>query len=409
MENYMKKIMPIFIGQTFSLLTSAIVQYAVIWYITFTTGSALYLAIATIAGILPQIIVGPFAGVLIDRWNRKRVMIFADLFVAIATVGLVIMFAIGEVSITGICIILAVRALGSAFHSPSLQASIPLIVPEDKLTRVSGINQTLTSLTTILAPILAGILYGVWKIEFIILLDLIGAVIGVCTLLPIKIPKQEIRKEKLKIFSEMKEGFMEIKSSKFLTAITLFIIIVSVIFMPIGSLFPLMTSNFFNLQPIHASIAETAFSVGMLIGGIIFAIWGGFKKKQYTLIFSMLILGIGLLVAGFLSPSMFVLFVIATALMGTMAPFFNGIYIAMIQIRIKPEKLGRVFSIITSLMLLATPIGLLVSAPVAEKIGVEKWFFISGVIMVIACILALISKTIREEKWEKEVLNEEEI
>ena len=116
MENYKKTFAKIFAGQTISLLTSAIVQYAIIWYLTFKTGSAMVLAFATIAGILPQILLGPFAGVLVDRLDRKKVMMASDSLVAFSTFILVIIFMIREPSIWEMCFILAIRSIGTTFQ-----------------------------------------------------------------------------------------------------------------------------------------------------------------------------------------------------------------------------------------------------------------------------------------------------
>ena len=406
MQEYKKTFTKIFIGQTFSLLTSAIVQYAIVWYLTFTTGSAIVLSIAMIVATLPQIILGPFAGVIVDRIDRKKIMMFSDSFIAITTLILVIMFMVGSVPTAAIYIVLAVRSLGSTFHTPSFQASIPLIAPEDKIVQISGINQTITSVTNIFAPMLAGILYSAWKIEFVMLLDIIGAVFGVISIAIVKIPKIEKRKERVQVFKEMKEGIHEIKNSKFISVMVIYVTIISIIFMPVGTLFPLMTSNYFGLQPFHASIVETLFSVGMLIGGIALSIWGGFEKKQYTVIFSILLFGAFLTISGIVPVSMFYVFVILSCLMGFTIPLFNGTLMAMLQIKIAPEKLGRVFSIITSMMLVATPLGLLLGAPIAEKIGVNIWLLLSGLLIILVSIGVLFFKSIHQEEWKENIQTE---
>lgn len=397
MENYKKTFVKIFIGQTISLLTSAIVQYAIIWYITFKTGSATNLAIATIAGILPQLLLGPFAGVVVDRVDRKKLMMLSDILIAVATLILAILFMIGEHSLVGMYIILAVRALGGTFHAPSFQASIPLIAPQDKLVKLSGINQTLQSITLIVAPIIAGTLFGVVDISYLILLDIIGALFGVGSIAMVKIPKPEIKQKQNNFKKEMLEGIKEIKENKFLLALTIFVVIISILFMPISSMYPLITSTYFGLEAIHISIVEVAFSIGMLMGGVIMSSWKGFKKKQYTIIFTMLFFAIALILSGLVPNNKFWLFVILTGTMGIMAPFFNGIYTVILQLKVAPEKLGRVFSISLSLMTVATPIGLLVTAPIAERIGVEKVFVLLGMLMLLTCVIATQIKVIKRE------------
>ncbi len=381
-----------------SLLTSAIVQYAIIWHITFKTGSAVDLAMATIAGILPQILLGPIAGVIVDRFDRKKIMMYSDGMIAVATLVLGILFLYGEPSMMGMYIVLAVRSLGSTFHSPSFTASIPMLAPKEKLVKISGINQTINSITLIIAPILAGILFGAIPLPYIIFLDIIGAIFGIGSIAMVHIPNPEKKEEKSNILLEMKQGFWEIKQSRFLLILTIYVIAICIIFMPIASMYPLITKNYFRLEAIHVSIVEVLFSIGMLVGGIAMAKEVGFRKKQYTILVAMLIFAVALIASGLIPNSMFWMFVFLTFVMGSMGPFFEGLYTVILQTKIEPQKQGRVFSIVMSFMQLATPIGLFLVAPIAEQIGVEKMFVISGILMIIATLVTISLKTIRNEE-----------
>ena len=381
-----------------SLLTSAIVQYAIIWHITFKTGSAVDLAMATIAGILPQILLGPIAGVIVDRFDRKKIMMYSDGMIAVATLILGILFLYGEPSMMGMYIVLAVRSLGSTFHSPSFTASIPMLAPKEKLVKISGINQTINSITLIIAPILAGILFGAIPLPYIIFLDIIGAIFGIGSIAMVHIPNPEKKEEKSNILLEMKQGFGEIKQSRFLLILTMYVIAICIIFMPIASMYPLITKNYFRLEAIHVSIVEVLFSIGMLVGGIAMAKEVGFRKKQYTILVAMLIFAVALIASGLIPNSMFWMFVFLTFVMGSMGPFFEGLYTVILQTKIEPQKQGRVFSIVMSFMQLATPIGLFLVAPIAEQIGVEKMFVISGILMIIATLVTISLKTIRNEE-----------
>ncbi len=398
MKDLKKTFLTIFIGQTMSLLTSAIVQYAIIWHITFKTGSAVDLAMATIAGILPQILLGPIAGVIVDRFDRKKIMMYSDGMIAVATLVLGILFLYGEPSMMGMYIVLAVRSLGSTFHSPSFTASIPMLAPKEKLVKISGINQTINSITLIIAPILAGILFGAIPLPYIIFLDIIGAIFGIGSIAMVHIPNPEKKEEKSNILLEMKQGFGEIKQSRFLLILTMYVIAICIIFMPIASMYPLITKNYFRLEAIHVSIVEVLFSIGMLVGGIAMAKEVGFRKKQYTILVAMLIFAVALIASGLIPNSMFWMFVFLTFVMGSMGPFFEGLYTVILQTKIEPQKQGRVFSIVMSFMQLATPIGLFLVAPIAEQIGVEKMFVISGILMIIATLVTISLKTIRNEE-----------
>src|SRR5262245_26409290 len=142
-QNWGRPFFTIWTGQAFSLFGSALVQFALIWWLTQKSGSATVLALATLAGMLPMILIGPFAGALVDRWNRRIIMMAADAVIALFTLLLVYLFATGAVQIWHVYVILAVRAVGGAFHFPAMSASTPLMVPDDQLTRVGGLNQTL--------------------------------------------------------------------------------------------------------------------------------------------------------------------------------------------------------------------------------------------------------------------------
>jgi DHA3 family macrolide efflux protein-like MFS transporter len=155
----------IWTGQAFSLFGSSLVQFALVWYLTKQTGSASVLAMASFVALLPNVFISPFIGALIDRWNRQRVMIFADLFIAFFTLILAIVFYLGRVQVWHIYVIMFIRALGSSFHWPAMQASHSLMVPKDQLSRISGINQTLQGAQGILAPMIAALLVDVLPMQ----------------------------------------------------------------------------------------------------------------------------------------------------------------------------------------------------------------------------------------------------
>jgi DHA3 family macrolide efflux protein-like MFS transporter len=133
----------IWTGQAFSLVGSQLVQFALVWWLTKTTGSATVLAFATMMALLPQIVLGPFAGALVDRWDRRRVLMVADGGIALATLLLAALYALGLVQVWHIYALMLVRAAGSAFHWPAMQASTTLLVPEKHLSRIAGLNQTI--------------------------------------------------------------------------------------------------------------------------------------------------------------------------------------------------------------------------------------------------------------------------
>ncbi|NCB19748.1 MAG: MFS transporter, partial [Bacteroidia bacterium] len=232
----------IWTGQAVSLITSAILQMAIILYLTETTGSALILSLASLVGFLPYAVLGPFIGVLVDRYNRKHIMIASDLVIAGAAAVLALVALSGELPVWLVMAILFVRSVGTAFHSPSLSAVTPLLVPQDMLAKCAGYSQAIQSVSLLLSPALAAFLYMAWNLTAVIALDVAGAVIASLTVACVKIPylTKPQQTEPLHFFKEMKEGFLALRSNKGLFALLWIGFLFTFIYMPINALFPLM-------------------------------------------------------------------------------------------------------------------------------------------------------------------------
>src|SRR5678815_4349852 len=178
-KNWAAHFFTVWTGQAFSLFGSALVQFALIWWLTQKSGSATVLALATLVGMLPQIVIGPFAGALVDRWNRRIIMIVADGSIALCTLFLAWLFATGHVQIWHVYVIMALRALGTAFHFPAMSASTPLMVPEEQLTRISGMNQTLQGLMALVAPPVGALLISVFPTQGVLFVDIGTAMLAI--------------------------------------------------------------------------------------------------------------------------------------------------------------------------------------------------------------------------------------
>lgn len=392
-QNWKRSFFTIWAGQAVSLITSSVLQMAIIWYLTDTTGSALVLSMATMVGFLPQAVLGAVIGVWVDRWNRKWVMIGADLVIAVAGVILAIISLTADLPIWVVMIVLFIRSIGTAFHTPALGAVTPLLVPEEQLTKCAGYTQAIQSASFILSPAIAAFLYAAWDLNAIIAIDVIGALIASITVAIVYIPKQKDRaeSEKISFFTEAKEGYNALRQTKGLFALLWIGTLYALVFMPISALFPLMSMSYFGGTTFHASIVEIVFAAGILIGGLLLGVSGGFKNRSLSIIFSISLMGIALLISGLLPINGFLFFVVCSALMGFSSPFYNGVQTALIQEKIQPEYLGRVFGLMGSLMSFAMPIGLILSGIFADQLGIQNWFMLSGVcILGIALLCALI-------------------
>lgn len=394
----------IFAGQAFSLVGSSVVQFSIIWWLTESTGSAIVLTMASMAGFLPQALMGPFAGTFVDRFNRKRIMIMSDLFVAATSLGLAFFFWLGEPSIWVIYLVLGLRSLGTAFHMPSMQASIPLIAPQDQLMRVQGWTQLLSSVTIFIGPMLGAFMLAMFSMEHVLMIDVLGAVIATVSLLLVHIPQPERRAEEVakpSMWREIRYGLQELGKSKALVMITIAIGLTTFVYVPVGALFNLMVLDHFRGRAWHAGVVEFSFGIGMMVGSILLGSWGAKQNRVNLMVCGIVVLGLGLVFSGLLPTSGYVAFVLIAGVMGVSGPIFGGPFGVMIQTMIDPAALGRVLAIVNSLMLIATPVGLFVAGPMAELVGVATWFAISGLLIVIVGIGTFFVPAVRDLRREE--------
>lgn len=384
-------------GQAVSLFTSAVIQMAIIWYLTDRTRSASVLTLATLVGFLPQAILGPFIGVLIDRYDRKRIMIYSDLSIAFMTLVLAISGFGRELPIWLIMTVLCFRSIATAFHSPSLQAVTPMIVPKESLVSCAGYSQGVESFSLLLSPAVAALLYSIFDISLILLTDIAGAIFAMGTIMISRIPKAErdLDEKMPHVLSDAKEGLKVLHSEKGMTALVILNAIYAIIYFPIGSLYPLLCMSYFGGTFRESSVVEIVFSAGTLLGALILGKWGSKINQITVIILSIVVMGAGLIMTGSLRPDQLNMFVILAGVMGITIPFYHGVLMAIFQIKIDEAYLGRVLSLSASLGMVAMPVGLMLAGTFADVMGVEKWFLISGILTLFVAVAFYGMPTIR--------------
>lgn len=396
-ENWKKTFAIIWGGQVVSLLTSAIVQYALVWYLTAETKSATVLSIAMLIAFLPMALGSPFIGSIVDRYNRKVIMIISDASIALTAVVLAIIAFGGHLPLWAVMISLFIRSIGGCFHQPCLQAVTPLIVPEGALAKCNGYTYSFQSISLIAGPALAAALFAVLPMGWIILIDVLGAAAGILTIAAVHIPKLEhLEKKKLHVVKDALEGLHVLRSRKGLFLLVFISGLFCMAYIPVSSLYPLMCMGYFGGTATHAAIAEMAFAAGMLVGGLALGVWGGTKNKMTTMVLAIIGMGVCLMIMGILPPTGFVIFTILTLGTGLAAPFFSSLFMTMIQEQIAPEYLGRVLGVSSSIMALAGPLGLIFSGMFAERIGLSNWFLISGIVTLLCAVLCQGIKSVRQ-------------
>lgn len=396
-RNWKRTFFTIQSGQAISLITSSALQMALIFYLTEKTNSSMTLALATLVGFLPQGVLGLFIGGWIDRHSRKRIMIGADLFIAAVSALLAVISAFLDPPVWVVLAILFLRSIGSAFHTPSINAVTPLIVPTDKLAKCTGYIQSLQSVSSIVSPALGALLYAQCTLIWIIALDVVGAFIASIAVMLVKIPNIDVANipQSEGVLAGAKEAYRILAQQKGLLTLLWMGALYMFAYMPINALFPLISMNHFGGTTWHVAMSESVFAAGMLLGGIVLGVWGGFQRKTTTVLLSIAVMGIALLIAGILPASGFIAFVVCCAIMGFSAPFY-GVQTAIYQEMVRPEYLGRVFSLSLSTMSLAMPLGLIAAGCFADMTGVETWFAISGIFIAGIAVVGAVLPSIKE-------------
>lgn len=398
MNNWKRVFAIIWTGQFFSILTSSIVNFAIILWLSFETKSAEVLAFAAIAAMLPQSVLGLFTGIFIDRWKRKRVMIMADSFIAFCTLILAVLFYLDVAKLGHVYILLALRSVGSAFHMPAMQASVPLLAPKSELIRIAGINQIIQSACNIAGPALAALFISFMEMTNILLLDVIGAALACTSLLFVKIPDPENaeKTQKVQLLKEAKEALTEVRAQSGLSWLFILSIIATFFIMPVSVLFPLMTLDHYSGNAYQISLVEAAWGIGALLGGAFLGI-KKFKLNEISLINWMyLLLGLTFGLSGILPVSGYPLFVGLTAIGGISGSLYMASFTTVVQMRINPVVMGRVFSFYMSINLLPSMIGLLSTGFLADNIGIGNTFIIGGALVGIIGVISFFIPSIRE-------------
>lgn len=391
-----RSLKPFFIiwsGQAISLLGSQLVQFALIWWLTQTTGSATILAMASLVGLVPQVVLGPFAGVLVDRWSRRYTMMLADSIVALATVVLAYLFWVDVVQIWHVFIILFVRALAGSFHWPAMQSSTSLMVPEEHLTRIQGLNQTMQGGLNIASAPLGALLLGIMPLQGILAIDVTTALFAIVPLFFVFVP-QPVRRlsdntavSQNTFWSDLKAGFRYAWSWPGMMLIMGMATLINLVLTPAFSLLPLLITDHFGRGAVQLGWMEATFGIGIVAGGLVLSAWGGFKRRILTTLTGLIGMGIATMLLGLAPVQFFYLAIAAAFFVGAMQAIVNGPIQAIFQASIEPDMQGRMFTLIASLASAMSPFGLIIAGPVADAFGVRTWYIMGGFITLLMGVM----------------------
>ena len=379
-------------AQAVSMIGSSLTQFALVWWLTEKTGSATILATSTLVAMLPGIVIGPIAGVLVDRWNRKRVINIADGVVsALVAFILALLFWQNLIEVWHIYVAMFVRSVAGSFQFPAVQSSTSLMVPDDQLARVQGLNQMLQGISMIVAPPLGALMLSLMPFASIMAVDIFTALLAIVLVLIIRIPQPQQVDSKpntlRSVWQDFRQGVQYIFSWPGLIGIMIISSLLNLLLTPAFSLMPILVTNHLQGGAVQLAWINTTFGVGIIIGGALLGIWGGFKRKITTSMFGLLGMAIGVLLIGFAPFAGFWWVITGMAFVGVMNPIANGPFFAVLQSVVAPEIQGRVFTVIGSMSMLMSPIGLAIAGPLSDRFGVQIWYRVGGFVTLLMILL----------------------
>jgi len=376
-------------AQLFSIMGSAVVNFAITWWITVLTGSATLLSIGIFIYVLPMAFLTPVAGVLADRWSRKKLVGIADSLQALTTVWIILLFTFGVANPVVVMVITGLRGIFQAFHVPTVNAITPTMVPKDKLSRMNGFTYLFSSLISIVGPILGALLYELFQgdISLILWIDIITFIIAFIPLLITKIPVVErslIEEKKDSFLFEFKTGIKTIRLIPGLLMLLLLSMLLNFLLMPFNVLLPYYVEVIHEGSATDFAIVMVFFQVGMVLGALLTSVKKEWKHKIFVY-FGSLIVVTGMISGYSFAPKgLFLLLGIGNLVIGFLLPIGNTIYMTIIQTTVPNDKMGRVISLDHSISSLIAPFGALISGPLADIFGARVVFLFSSIIGVLA-------------------------
>ena len=372
----------IWTGQAASVLATCAATFAVIWHITTSEDSALALAAVGIAALLPTALLSPFGGVAADRFNKKHLMIAADGAAGAFSLAMAVLALAEALPLWLLLGLLVVRSAAQAFHGPALMALMPELVPERDMVRINTLDQALSSLSAIGGPALGILLYTAWGFSAVLVMDAACAAMACACLAIAQLPYAHGASEHAVhngVMVDLREGLSAIMSDAGMRALLGMAMVAMLLFLPLSTLSPLMTYDWFGGDGFAASLVEAAGGIGLLVGSVAMMAWGGGKKLVRVLVMAGVAIGACCIICGLLPRDGFSAFTVVIGAAMAAVAAFNAPVIPLMQKRIDPAKFGRVMGLFGALTTLAYPVGLFVAGPAADALGINCWFVVIGV------------------------------
>ena len=382
------------ISQGVTLFGSALVQFAIVWYVTLKTASGVWVAALTVCSFLPQTLISLVSGAWADRYSKKTLIILSDTIIALATLALALLFPrIGEDKTVLIALLVTsvIRSVGAGVQMPAVNATLPLLVPEEHLMRVNGVNATLQSIIQFATPAAAGAILSLGSFVSALLIDVVTAAVGIGLLSCVALPRQAaIQNESPSVFADVREGFRYIRTERFFAKLMLLYGLFILLSVPGGFLSALLVTRVYGTSYWNLTIVELVGFAGMATGGMLLGVWGGFSNRVTTLL-----LGVGLsglLTIGMGAISNFFVYLAFILVLGVAITAAQTAATTLIQERADPAMQGRMFGLMSSLYSGFLLIGMSVFGPLADSVSLQLLMILTG------GILALLAAAFRLDR-----------
>jgi MFS family permease len=361
----------VWIGQVISLLGTAMTQFGLTLWAYQVTGKATPLAMVGFFFVTPMVVLGPFVGTLVDRSNRKLMMMLSDLAAALVTGGILILYATSNLQIWHLYVAATITGVFQGFQWPAYSTAITLMLPKKQYARANGMLDMAGNASAVFAPLMAGALIGPLGLVGLLIIDLVSALFAIVTLLFVHIP-QPARTEAGSegtgsFFKEAAYGFRYIFARPSLLGLqTVFLAGNFFNSLAFAVLAPMILGRTGNNKLIFGSV-QSAGAIGGVIGGLIISIWGGPKRRVHGVLlgfFSLGLLGQTVLGVGQALP----VWAIGIFLMAFFGAIINASNQAIWQAKVAPDVQGRVFATRRLIAWLASPISRLLAGPLCDQV-----------------------------------------
>jgi len=354
------------VGQIISMTGSAMTQFGLSIWIWEKTGNATPFSIITTAFFIPSLIFSPIAGALIDRWPRKRSLILPDVAAGLVTITMLILLSINKLDLWFIYVASFIEGLFNAFQWPAYSVTISVMLKKEEYGKANGLFQMTDYAPMILAPLVAGFLLSIIGLKGIMSIDIATFILAVIAVLWVIIPENAASKEKpvSNLFRDSIFGFKFIWKRKPLLLLLSVFLVTNFFGGFVNTLFAPMILTKVNNNSALYGIVQTFFGVGGILGGVLMTAWGGTKKKIKSLLWGILVSGLGVSILGFTKNIVWLC--VAALIMTVSSVVANSSSQAIWQTKVKPELQGRVFAARRVVAQLVGIIPMIASGPLVD-------------------------------------------